>query len=524
MANGTRISELFEKQAKSNPFAKAVLYHDQWITYQALDKQANQFSHYLQSIHQIKSGDIVGLSVEDKNINLLSNEILEVVSLESGKPTERLESFNLRDLITHNIELLLPVAKHKKLDLLYEISQEIPSHLNGLRIYLDRILLNLISNALKFTENGFVKISVKLEGKNIGNQKNGDSVNLKFLVEDSGIGIPKDKFDTIFEHFSRLTPAYEGLYKGAGLGLYTVKRYIEAMKGYIYVDSKVGEGTFFTVILPFTISDHADREKSSVRPVKKTQPKTATFKKSRITALQSKESVASVLIVEDQALAAMAVQVALKSFKCAIEVAENGAQAVEMAQRGNYDLILMDIGLPDFSGVEATKKIRALSDPSKSAVPIVALTGHANNPEKRKEAIDAGMQEVMSKPAQPLALEAILQCYVFKKSKKQPSKKQTAELADDETEQQILMVIDWDACIRMCRDDSEFTHELLSMLADDLQKTKKTLATYYANKNNRALRDELHRVRGGVCYLKVPQLENALKIFHEAVKEIPQNH
>ena len=454
----------------------------------------------------------------------LCNEILEVVSLESGKSTERLESFNLRELIEHNVELLQPIAQHKKLILSHEISQAVPNYLNGLRIYLDRILLNLISNALNFTESGFVKVKARLSKANNTNHQTGDNVTLQIFVEDSGIGIPKDKLNTIFEHFSRLIPAYEGLHKGAGLGLYTVKRYVKEMKGKIVVDSDVGMGTCFTVMLPFIISDHADRVKKSIRFPKILKP--AVDATDIILKIENsstiKEAAGNILVVEDNALATIAIQLALKSFNCSAEIAENGAQAVEKAQSGNYDLILMDIGLPDFSGVEAAKQIRALADTKKSQTPIVALTGHAGNPEKRQEFLDAGIQDVITKPAQPLALESILQRYVFKTAVEKKSlheKEQQSLVAGSEP----MIVIDYDACVRMCNGDSDFARELLLILDKDLKTTRKKLDKFYVDRDTQSLLAELHRVRGGVCYLKLPQLENALKVFYQAVKAEPQD-
>ncbi|WP_156812580.1 PAS domain-containing sensor histidine kinase [Legionella tunisiensis] len=191
----------------------------------------------------------------------LCNKILETMRLESGYQPEEVESFNLRDLVQHNIEFLQPVAFHKKLKLSFDIETSIPTYFSGLRNYLDRTLLNLLSNALKFTNSGFVKINVKSLNERDSSYLPGDKMNLQLLIEDSGIGIPEDKFETIFEHFSRLTPAYQGLYKGAGLGLYTVKRYIEAMHATINIESEVGKGTCFIITLPLHVSDHSDREK-----------------------------------------------------------------------------------------------------------------------------------------------------------------------------------------------------------------------------------------------------------------------
>lgn len=497
------------------------------------DKDSQQTSIALQDIVktvQRDSGFLMGATDE---LLQLCNEILEVVSLESGKSEKHDESFDLNDLINHNIELLQPIAQHKKLRLSCDIDQNVPRYLKGARIYLDRILLNLVGNGLKFTEKGEIKICVKwLKGekdKNVGVSM-GQGINLQIQIKDTGIGIPEDKFDDIFEHFSRLAPSYEGLYKGAGLGLYTVKRYVEAMRGAVIVSSEVSKGACFTVTLPFIVSDHAGPSRKSVRFSASMKPDADKTILESQGPVSIKEIMASILVVEDNELAAIAVTLTLKPFNCHIDTAEAGSTAVEMAQKGNYDLILMDIGLPDFSGIEVAKKIRGLADPKKSQVPIVALTGHANNSEMRQEAIEANLQDVLSKPAQPLALESILQKYVFKmKAAKadtltHPQRQDHEIPAPESNAPKSLEVIDWDASVRMCNGDSEFTYKKLSMLDNDLNNVKKVLAQAYAHRDTKTLRAELHRSRGGVCYLKLPELEQTLKKFHEAVKkEVSQN-
>lgn len=232
-------------------------------------------------------------------------------------------------------------------------------------------------------------------------------------MEDTGIGIPNDKFDEVFKHFSRLTPAYEGLYEGTGLGLYTVKKYVEAMKGTIEVASEIGVGTCFTVTLPFIISDHEVQTKKPINSSTLIKPELNKTGLESQVAAPIKDTMASILVVEDSELAAIAVKFALKTFNCHTETAKNGMEAVQMAKNGKYDLILMDVGLPDFSGMEVAKKIRAFADPKKSQVPIIALTGHADNPEMRQQIIDAGIQDVISKPAQSQSLDIILQTYIF---------------------------------------------------------------------------------------------------------------
>ena len=455
----------------------------------------------------------IGKQSSDELIDLF-NQILETIQLESGKTKAELESFAIRSSVKRSIELLKPVATHNNLDLLATVADDVPHYLQGLRVYLDRILSNLISNALKFTKEGSVQVRVGLSKAPLPKEALNYSVMISIEVEDTGIGIPEDKHKEIFEHFSRLTSSYQGIYKGSGLGLYAVKRYLGAMQGSIKVDSEEGKGSCFTVLLPLVVTDHADQSPEAITPVTPTTVSTsATIDQSDSTDSTDSPQ-ASVLLVEDTPPAAMVGKMLLVKLHCAVDLAITGSEAVNKAENGDYDLIFMDVGLPDFDGIEATRRIRALADKKKSQVPIVAVTGHANKPDIRQQCFDAGMQDVFSKPAQSLLLESALQRYVFS-----PEKTATTE-SEAETE---LAVIDWEGCVQTYQGNIETARELLSMMAEELKKTKDILAKAYAEKDTEALRFELHRARGACAYVKLPQLTEALKIFHEAVKEVPQD-
>jgi len=168
----------------------------------------------------------------------LCNEVLEIIRLDSGKMDEKTGAFHLHDLVQHNVDLLRPVSAHKQLELTLRIDKNLPTYLLGFRIYLDRIILNLLSNALKFTEKGYVHISIGLAEKYKKPVPAGGTINIQIIVEDTGIGIPKNKHKEIFAHFSRLNSSYQSTYKGSGLGLYSVKRYLEAMKGEVKIESE----------------------------------------------------------------------------------------------------------------------------------------------------------------------------------------------------------------------------------------------------------------------------------------------
>ena len=464
-----------------------------------------------------EDGQLVLGSV-DELLQLL-NEILETMRLESGKAPEREESFDLRELVEHNIEIMKPTARHKKLKLSYEIDDQIPVYFSGLRHYLDRTLLNLLSNALKFTDKGFVKINIQILGESPSAYLLGDQIKLKISVQDSGIGIPKDKFETIFEHFSRLTSSYQGIYKGAGLGLYTVKHYVEAMSAKLKVESEVGQGTCFIIILPLTVSDHSDREKVTYRIPR---PKAAPIVQTSLSVKEVIETdvMARILIVEDNQIAAKAMQSTITRLysHCACDRAENGEQAIKMAKENQYDFILMDIGLPDIDGIEVTKQIRALNN-SRAKVPIVALTGHGSDWERREEALAAGMQDVYSKPLITSVLESLMQNYVFNPEEQLVSPQPTTA----DMQQDIASIIDWKQCLAQYNGDEACVLELLADLAADLRMSQTKLAKAYRAHDDKTLRDELHRVHGGVVCLTLPQLDKAIAEFHAAVKDTPQN-
>ncbi|MDF3054856.1 MAG: two component system histidine kinase [Gammaproteobacteria bacterium] len=462
--------------------------------------------------HIKNDSDILMSSVDQ--LLQLCNEILEATRLEYGAVDQLPESFDLHDLVQHNIELLQPVAKSKKLDLISEIDARVPKYVKGLRSYADRALLNIISNALKFTKTGYVKIKMNLLENAPKSYKKSDEVTVQISIEDTGMGIPKDKFETIFEQFSRLTPSYEGVYKGSGLGLYTVKQYLAAMGSDIKVESEIGKGTCFTITVPFIVSDTVDKPRQSIRvPAIHSIPQSTTSSSENLVSPSS-----HVLIVEDSIPAAMALKTALQSFQCAVDVATDGAEAINKARDNTYDFVLMDVGLPDISGVEVAQKIRTLSHPKKSQVPIVALTGHADDSMMRQRCLDAGMQEVCSKPAYPLMLEQIFQRFVFHKECSQQKNNVAEDIAETNG-----VVIDWQGCVHMTGGNEDMAREILLLISDDMINAMHTIEKYYPARDAKVLRAELHRVLGGVAYVRLPKLESALKDFQDAVKAEPPN-
>ncbi|MBA2657848.1 MAG: response regulator [Tatlockia sp.] len=221
---------------------------------------------------------------------------------------------------------------------------------------------------------------------------------------------------------------------------------------------------------------------------------------------------ASILVVEDNIIAALTLQSCLKRMHCASEHALNGQEAIRLVQANHYDLVLMDLGLPDINGIETTKAIRALNMPQALNVPIIALTGHSKDNEHAQLSLSAGMQAVFTKPLPQSTLKSILEHFVFKKRENDFSQRDL---------QRPTKVIDWKASLQHLNNDENLLQELLEIINIDLKNSLKTLEKAYLRGDLDALRVELHRVRGGICYLCLPQLDEALTHFHKVVKTQP---
>ena len=478
-------------------------------------------SHFRSFANNTEKHAALGKQSAKELLGLL-NEILEATRLQSGKLTEAASAFDLIHLINQSVGLFQSAAHDKQLELFINISRNIPRYVSGLQFCFGRSLLNLVSNALKFTKKGSVTILVSLVGNNVCPLRLGSEAILKVQVKDTGIGIPADKFAEVFDSFSRLNPSYQGVYKGSGLGLCVVKHYAEAMQGSIGLESEVGKGTCFTLTVPFVVDDHADSSGASESDI---QAITNAFMGSCFsvkTAVSSGEQVcqekteAQILLVEDNAIAAISGKLLLERLGCSVSVAGNGEVALFEVKDKKYDLVFMDIGLPDISGIEVAKIIRALPDLEKSNTPIIALTGHAGDPEQQQACFDVGINKVLSKPADLKQIRSVLECWVFNNANGLDAPVALRTCSNNITG---AAVIDWEGCVSACFDDKELAQKFLAMIVDGLEKTKIALEEAYVKNNIAGLLKELHHCRGGIHYLSLPQLEMALRRFHEAIRD-----
>lgn len=312
------------------------------------------------------------------NLLVIINDILDLSKIEAGKINLESIPFDLANEIKSVYDTMKVNADDKNLDLIIQIPDNIPNTIIGDPYRLSQILLNLTGNAIKFTEKGRVIISVEAQSLEQ------DNALLNFKVTDSGIGIAKDKLDYIFDMFTQETSSTTRKFGGTGLGLAICKKLIEIQGGTIKVESEAGKGSIFSFTLPFNVGKAIVAENSKSE---RKQEAVANLKDINI------------LLVEDNEFNQM---VAVDTLENAIEgaqitVAGNGRIALDLVAKNKYDIILMDIQMPEMDGHEATKAIRSNTDKTINSIPIIAMTASVIKAEVDK-CFESGMNEFVGKP------------------------------------------------------------------------------------------------------------------------------
>lgn len=325
---------------------------------------------------ELKSKEALNITntLENLTNNFLNffNDILHTIEM-PGKAKSSQIYFDVKQMLNDVIELFTESAKQKNIEIITEISDELPCFIKSYDLIFKSILANLIGNAIKFTNEGYIKISL-----NYKQQKK----SLELRVEDTGVGIPKDKLSKIFDRFTRLHQNHVSQNPSSGLGLFMVRKHIKFLMGKINIKSTVGQGSTFLITLPINnISDVPFEQK--VKIANKQIPKISISKQPKT------------LIIEDTKLAAIALKGLLSKKNFESTLVETGNDALNILNKENFDIIFLDLGLPDIDGMELLPKIRNHKT-SKNAV-VIVLSGHIN-PELHKKCMTHGADAVFTKP------------------------------------------------------------------------------------------------------------------------------
>jgi CheY-like chemotaxis protein len=310
----------------------------------------------------------------------LINDILDLSKIEAGCLELEYIDFDFHDLIENTIKIMSIRTGSKGLALQYTIAPDVSRHLNGDQGRLRQVLINLIGNAVKFTATGGISLTVE---RDVNSEADGF---LRFNVADTGIGIPPEKQQTIFEKFSQADSSTTRKYGGTGLGLAICKRLVEMMDGRIWIESEEGRGSNFIFTARF--GQGAEPKPSAASPGAETEPASAA----------EVETPLDILLVDDTPQNRILIISFMKKTPHRIDIAENGQIAVEKFKAKSYDIVLMDVQMPVMDGYAATGEIRKWeAAQGANRTPIIALTANAMHEDIQKS-IDAGCDTHLTKP------------------------------------------------------------------------------------------------------------------------------
>jgi PAS domain S-box-containing protein len=423
---------------------------------------------------------LTAIKLSGDTLIVLINDILDLAKVDAGKMTFEQIPFKLSASVAAMVHLFETKIQEKNLALVMDYDAKIPDVLVGDSVRLHQIILNLVSNAVKFTSEGTITVGVRML------VQDQEKVILEFSVTDTGIGIEEAKLSTVFDDFQQATSGTSRLYGGTGLGLAIVKNLVEPQGGTIHVKSRVGVGSTFSFILSFgKTTEKADAE--------------SALSIERETGLQD----VNILVVEDIALNQLLMKTLLEDFGFAMDVAGNGKIALEKLRTTRYDIVLMDLQMPVMNGFEATEYIR---NELHLTVPIIALTADVTTVDVEKcKAV--GMNDYISKPID----DKLLYSKIIKYLKQADHDKTMATLVPDELQPQLLTCVNFDYLKRITKSDARMA-EMIGLYLQEIPQLVQTMKKAIAEKDWIALKRATHSLMPTFATMGMkPEFEDVTK-------------
>jgi PAS domain S-box-containing protein len=422
---------------------------------------------------------------------VLINDILDLAKVDAGKMVFEKTPFKMKASISSMLHLFETKIQEKNLKLITEYDNKIPDVLVGDPVRLHQIILNLVSNAVKFTNKGNITVSVHMV------HEDNEKVILEFAVTDTGIGIPKAKIETIFENFQQATSGTSRLYGGTGLGLAIVKQLVEPQGGKIRVKSTIDVGTTFSFTLPFQKTD-AD-----------------AVLENEILELDTEIKDIKVLVVEDIALNQLLMKTLLDDFGFERDIAENGQIAIEKLKAKKYDIILMDLQMPVMNGFEATEYIRNTMN---SKIPIIALTADVTTVDLAKcKAV--GMNDYIAKPIDERVLYSKIVGILKKPKLEKLSIKINENIGNKEGSTKKIKCIDLVYLNQRTKSNPVLMMEMISLYLNQTPSLINTIKQSLADEDWLLLGSTVHKMIPSFSIVGInPDFENMAKKIQEYAK------
>lgn len=537
-----------------------------------------QTINFLESTKNIKIAPTVNKAME--YIAQAANQLLELLDavlhfsyMKSDELPIELKAFDIKKIVYNIVTLESPLAKEKNLQLTGNCSNKIPSTIVSDKHRIQRILINLISNAIKFTERGYVKVTMKI-AKRIDKKK----LLLQISVKDTGIGIPQDKQEAIYERFVRAIPENSAnKFKGSGLGLNIVRQFLRDLDGEISVKSRDGKGTEFICLLPVeilsleekrlnanTFSDNSltagleddnscslssSRLEPTVNPTAalgKQLAKSPSINTGLSFTAQEQNPLLQpysqrdlkILLVEDNQLIQQVTKIMVSNFAKKLDTADTGKLAIALAKQNTYDLAFIDIDLPDTDGYSVAKNIRKFNP----TMTLVALTAYTTTTAKDRS-LASGINDFLSKPLNNEKMLYVINKWIKPKANTEDNEKSastptintTPTVTSSATSATVTTtttstatssnpatasptnngkIISLELGAQFVGNDRKKAEELIGLMLKNFDAKHQELKTNYANKNWKQLERTIHHLRGSIVYCGTPNLQIASAQLH----------
>ncbi len=425
------------------------------------------------------------------NLLAILNDILDFSKMEAGKLRIEQSVMDIRECIDEILNLLLPHAQEKNIALIPLIYSDVPRQVLSDPLRIKQIVTNLVSNAIKFTERGSVIVRVMLENESFS------QTTLRVHVTDTGIGLSPEEQKVLFHAFNQTKTGATHTLGGTGLGLVISKKLVEQMGGTIGVESEPQQGSTFWFTFQVESMPQAEFT-AQVETTLEIQPSLTptTTLSSFVSYLDVLKPPITVLAVDDNPENLKLIRILLENMGIAVTTRDNGKAAIVAVRQKTFDLILLDIRMPNMNGVEAAQIIRNVeAEYHRKPTPIIALTANALASEK-KSLFENGINDYLTKPVGEIELKNMLEKWI--------------ELETN------ACAIDWTLGKKLAGGKAELAQEFFEKLREILPLEKQRINQDYQKRNWQALRDRVHKLHGACCYCGVPNLKSCVQTLETA--------
>ncbi|OUJ75345.1 hybrid sensor histidine kinase/response regulator [Hymenobacter crusticola] len=439
-------------------------------------------AEYLTAIHS-----------SSQNLLVIINDILDSSKIEAGKLTLEQAPFNLPELLGRVARMFEFATTTKNLAFRLHVAPDVPAAVYGDSVRLNQVLVNLVGNAVKFTAQGGVSLTATAQPTAT------NAILVHFAVADTGIGIAADKLDAIFEDFSQANASTTRQFGGTGLGLSIARNIVQLHGGRLWVESSEGLGSVFHFEIPYAVANITQVRPEGVAELRPFKP-----------ALR-------VLVAEDNELNQLVARKTLEAWNAEVTIAANGRLVVEAAQLAPYDVILMDVQMPEMDGYEASRQLR-VHFPNAQVLPIIGLTASAL-PEDRALALDAGMNDTLAKPFDPALLYARIAYYTGRTRVENEEDPSSSALPSADLAVAAAPSLDWTLLDELAGGNADFITQLVTTILQQAPLLLAELQTAADAEDSHTLARIAHKLKGQVAYFGAVALQSQLETLEHQARQ-----